>query len=179
LGIFKPSKEEQFARAQLKQSQEAMDLQYAAQSMPAKVSEEPQVSWRILDNEDFFLTWRFNPKTNEHIKAEKDMDLIEPCGSEPLAFLEPQKNDRELLNEIDSNLTGLYNYMEKYGREERAVRLFNTIARYRIVFLNNSRATGKAGKLAKSQFVDSKSTIAHGNVPKPKRGGGMLGGLFG
>jgi len=176
---FGQSKEEKFAKQQLALQQEGQEMQYAAQASPANVSEEPQVSWRLLDNQDFFLKWVWNPEKEKWVKADIDKDLIEPCGSEPLAFLLVENQDRELLMDMDSVLGATYNYMEKYGREPEAVRLFNTVSRIRINFLNSSRATGKAGKLAKSQFVESSAMITRQQSPKQKGDKGVLGGLFG
>lgn len=175
---FGADKQEKAFRQQMGLQQEAQEMQYAAQSIPASVSEDPQVSWRLLDNDNLFLAYGYDSEKRRAYKLQKDRDLIEPAGSEPLAFLMEQKQDRELLLDMDSVLSAIYNYMEKYGREPEAVRLFNTIARVRLNFLNSSRATGKAGKLAKSQFVESDSRITRTQAPKQGKDK-FMGGLLG
>lgn len=175
---FGKSKQQKLIETNLCLQQEDSEMRYASSMFPIdKISYPDQVSALLIDNEDKFLDWRQDEKNKERIVlSQRDSDLVEPYGGEPLAFLDEQKGDRPMLNEFDTLLVALYDYRKKYGADDNVDLAFNKIARIRQSFILSSRTTGKPGKLAKSQFVDTTANIKRTFEKPPKKG---LGGLLG
>jgi len=159
--------------------EEANAMQYAASRDVQQVASPDQVSAIILAEPKRYLNWQYDKEQNKYYLDPKDSGLLEPYGDEPYSFVDAQKQEPELLLESELHMSAIRTYMQKYGKEPGALGLFNNYVRARQSVLVVSRTTGKPGKLAKSQFIDTTAAFARGNLPKPNKEGGMFGGLFG
>ena len=131
------------------------------------VAYDPQVSAMMLKEGDFFLPWKIDRDKGIMVLPKEYEGFIEPGGIEPYAFLNEKNGDGEFLNELDSNLTAILDYGEKYGIDHNVRNSFNKFARLRMRFLNNSRTLeGKPQQLAKSQIIKSSGQMTRFNNPK-------------
>lgn len=122
---------------------------------PTKVSLDTQVSAMILGVDRRFLLWEYDSKENNLVCKEK-FAYKEPYLDESLNFLEP--DERKLIVQIDTTLARIKEFGDK-----RSIDLsypFNYFVNTRDSILLSSRATGKAVKVAKSQYVESSATIS-------------------
>ena len=169
-----------FAKTQLQNDKEnrMMDADVrVAESMfdPNKVALDSQISALILETKSRFLKYRVDFSKGTFICLEK-YPFVEPWGDEPVSFLEGQKPN--IIGEIDMLLSEMYKFTDNY--DEPTHKTFNEIVRVRQSLMGLSRATGRAAKVAKSQYVESNALIRRdGNMQKPEQKGllgiGMLG----
>lgn len=173
------SNEVKLAKAQLENDRESKDLEHdsrVAESMfdPNKVALDSQISALILQVNNRFLKYKIDYKGGTFICVEKK-PYLEPWGDEPVSFLEGQKP--AIIGEIDMLLSEMYRFSETYSDD--TWRTFNEVVRVRHSMLGLSRATGRAAKVAKSQYVESNALIRR-DVPQKKENKGLLGlGMFG
>jgi len=164
-----------FAKAQLSNDKEnrMMDADVrVAESMfdPNKVALDSQISAIILEVKSRFLKYKVDYNKGTVICVEK-FPFVEPWGDEPVSFLEGQKPN--IIGEIDMLLSEMYKFTDNY--DEPTYKTFNEIVRVRQSLMGLSRATGRAAKVAKSQYVESNAFIRRdggGNKSEQK-------GLFG
>jgi len=149
------------------------DVSLAQQSQqlvePNKVTMDAQISSLILQRDERFLNYRVDYDKGLLIKNEK-FDYVEPWGEEPRSFLEGNKPN--IIGEIDMMLSEIYSHSHKY--DENLHISFNELVRVRQSMLGISRATGKAPKVAKSQYVESNAFVRRDMQPK-KENKGLLG----
>ncbi len=153
-------------RQQLIQADEQADLQQSQSFDPQSFGVDSQVSALILESERRFLKYYRNKEGYNYL-AEEDVGFIEPYGDEPRSFADVNK-DLPLLEDMGAGLSEIYIYGEKYGKDIRVKRLFNSICRPRNDKLTITRTTGKPGKLAKSQFVGQDSFVRREQGPVKK-----------
>lgn len=156
---------------QLKQEKEIkgeeQDTAMAQQMFdPNKVAIDSQVSALLLEMKSRFLKYDIDYRHKTMVCVEK-YDYIEPWGEEPKSFLE--QNKPQIISEIDMLLSEVYNYSNKYDEDMSGV--FNEIVRVRQSLLGISRATGKAAKVSKSQYVESNAFIRRDQQQKPQSKG--------
>lgn len=146
------------------------DTQLAQQMFdPNKVAIDSQVSALILEMKSRFLKYRLDAERGTFTCVEK-YPYLEPWGEESRSFLEGFKPS--VVGTIDMFLSEAYSFSEKY--DESICNTFNEVVRVRHSFLGLSRATGKAAKVAKSQFIESSAMVRRDVLPK-KEDKGMLG----
>ena len=174
------SNEIKLAKAQLNQDRESKELEMdarVAESMfdPNKVALDSQISALILQVNSRFLKYRIDYK-NGTATCIETYPYVEPWGEEPVSFLEGQKP--AIIGEIDMLLSEMYRFTETY--DEKTVATFNELVRVRQSMLGLSRATGRAAKVAKSQYVESNATVRRDSTGQKKENKGLLGlGMFG
>jgi hypothetical protein len=174
------SNESKFARDQVASDRESRLIDNdsrVAEAMfdPNKVALDSQVSALILQVNASFLKYKIDYKNGTKICLEH-YPFIEPWGDEPVSFLEGQKPN--IIGEIDMLLSEMYKYTETY--EEPTYRTFNEVVRIRQSLLGLSRATGRAAKVAKSQYVESNANIRRDNFGSKQQQKGLLGlGIMG
>lgn len=161
-------------RDQLRQDKELSEGQQdvsLAQQMfdPNKVAIDSQVSALLLEMKSRFLEYDIDYKKKTMVCIEK-YPYLEPWGEEPKSFLEGQKP--QIISEIDMLLSEMYNYSKKYDEDMSGV--FNEVVRVRQSLLGLSRATGKAAKVSKSQYVESNAFIRRDQQNK-QQSKGLLG----
>ncbi len=169
------SKDTQLARQQMLEDREAKQMENdtrVAESMfdPSKVAMDSHVSAIILEVKSRFLKYKVDYKAGTIICLEK-YPYVEPWGDEPVSFLEGQKPN--IVGEIDMLLSEMYKFTETYERP--TTKTFNEVVRVRQSLLGLSRATGRAAKVAKSQYVESNSSIRRSVDERKKSNRGLLG----
>lgn len=137
---------------------------------PNKVSLDTQVSAIILSVDRKFLKWEYDPIQNTLVCKEK-YNYKEPYMDESLNFLEP--DERKLIFQIDATLASIKKFADKQGIDLSSN--FNYFVNARDSILLTSRATGKAVKVAKSQYVESNASISR---PQSNFGKQKIFGLF-
>lgn len=162
-----------------KEISESQQETMLAQSMlnAGQVSMDTQVSALILEMKQRFLKYKIIKNDGEEPFAlcVETYPYLEPWGEESRCFLEG--NYPKLVGEIDMLLSELYNYSERYDEDMSGA--FNELVRVRHSILGLSRATGKAAKVAKSQFVESSANIRR-DIMNKQKDKGLLGlGFFG
>ena len=180
--------------SQEKTEQRRFDQQMAAQAEandgslamamhdPNSVAYDPQVSAMILEQKSRMLHWLIkvvnrNGKEIPYLELSSEHRRYkEPRGEEPFSFLS-EDEERKLYNQFDGTLSTILTTADKYNLNLSLC--FNDIVNKEQGFLSGSRTTGKPGKLAKSQFVESKANISREIIGAKKKEGGFLGGLFG
>jgi len=164
---------EQF-KAQMNRQDEANETQVAMQmSERGAVAFEPQVSQLVLECNRRFLPWKPDYKNNTLTLPDKYVGLQEPFNEDDSkSFLTDE--EKLLLYDVDETLAEIFGYGDKYGFDDKILRLFNNIVFFRWSLLSGSRTTGKSVKAAKSQYVESSSFIKRG-VDKDGRSGKFLG----
>jgi hypothetical protein len=130
---------------------------------PTKVSLDTQVSAMILEVNRRFLKWEYDVKENALVCREK-FGYKEPFQDESLNFLEG--DERKLIVQIDGTLSKIKKFADKRNTDISSS--FNDFVLNRDSILLTSRATGKAVKVAKSQYVESNATIT-----RPQNFGGQ------
>jgi len=156
---------------EMSQRRDEADMGMAQQMFdPRKVAMDSQVSALLLEIESRFLKYKIDYERNQLVCTEK-YKYLEPWGEEAKCFLEGTKPG--IIGEIDMLLAETYAFSEKY--DESMINVFNEVVRVRFSLLNLSRATGKAAKLAKSQFVESTAQIRRDLVGQNKKSGGLFG----
>lgn len=153
-----------------------VNLANSAQQMvdANKVTMDAQVSSRILQRDERFLNYRIDYDKGVMIKLDR-FDYVEPWGEEPICFLDGNKPN--VIGEIDMLLSEIYANSMKYGDDLH--NSFNELVRVRQSMMGISRATGKAPKVAKSQYVESNAFVRRDILPK-KENKGLLGlGIMG
>jgi len=190
MGLFgKNTQEKQFDQS-LMDSAEKNDTTVAMQMRDTpQVGYDSQVSAMIISVDAKFLPLRFIPLLDEHTKqvvlddrgqprgtwvTDDKYNYQEPYGEEAVSFVE-QEEERRLMNRIGGGINGAYTIGIKY--KIPMTNTFNYFVRMRKDQLVNTRSTGRASKLAKSQIVDTSASITRGMMPVKKKG--FLGGLFG
>jgi len=178
-GSEKRIQEKQFNQ-QLAQNAEANDTNAAIAMNDTPVALDPQVSAMLLDVQRRFLKWKIVRVLNEDGSQEykwvcqEKYPYKEPYADEALSFME-EDEERRLLNMFGATLAQVKQFADKYDVDWSLA--FNGVVSIRENFLLNSRTTGRPGKLAKSQFVESNAMIARQMIAPKKKG--FLGGLFG
>jgi len=137
---------------------------------PNKVSLDTQVSAMILGVDRRFLKWDYDADHNSLVCREK-FGYKEPYMDESLNFLEG--DERKLIVQIDSTLSKIKQFADK--RDIDLSPVFNYFVNIRDSLLLTSRATGKAVKVAKSQYVESNATISR---PQSNFGNKKFLGIF-
>lgn len=161
-------------------SQEANDSNVAMAMQGNNVAYDSQVSAMLLDIDRMFLRYKvvkIKDKDGLEVPAYQCIEkyaYLEPYKDESLAFME-ELEERKLLNQFGMTMSQVKMFADKYDLDWHLP--LNDIIHKRTDFLINSRTTGKPGKLAKSQFVDSSAMISR-QVIQPKKKG-FLGGLLG
>jgi len=178
-GSEQRKQDEQFNKS-LEKSGEANDSNIAINMSKPEVAYDPQVSAMLLDVQRKFLRWKIIRATNSSGQEEFKWECAEkfaykePYSDEALAFMDDDE-EKKLLNLFGSCMSQVKTVADKNNFDWHYA--FNNIVSIRENFLLNSRTTGRPGRLAKSQFVDSSTAISRQNVvPKNK---GLFGGLFG
>ena len=169
------SEDVKLAKAQIRNDREnrMMDNDSrVAESMfdPNKVAMDSQISALILQVNTRFLKYKIDYKNNT-ITCIETKPYIEPWGDEPVAFLEGQKPN--IIGEIDMLLSEMYRFSETY--EDDTWRTFNEVVRVRQSMLGLSRATGRAAKVAKSQYVESNAMIRRDGLQNKPEQKGLFG----
>ena len=168
------------AKRQLQVQEESQAQDYEAkmsQQMfdPNKVGLDSQVSALILEMNARFLKYDVD-YDNRQLLCKEKFSFLEPWGEESRCFLEG--NNPKIVALIDMLLSEEHSYSGKY--DEDLSKSFNEVVRVRQSILNLSRATGKAAKVAKSQYVESSANIRRDLVSGQKKSKGMLGlGIMG
>jgi len=189
MGLFgKNTQEKQFDQS-LMDSAEKNDTSVAMQMRDVpNVGYDSQVSAMLIDVQTKFLPIRFIPLLDNNKKIIIDESgqprgqwvlsdkhgYIEPYGDEALAFVE-EDLEKKLITRVGGSLDAIYTFSEKY--DVPMTNTFNYFVRMRKDQILNTRTTGRASKLAKSQIVDTSANITRQMVPMKKKG--FLGGLFG
>lgn len=174
------SGEIQFAKSQLQADKEnrMMDNDSrVAESMfdPNKVALDSQISALILEVKSRFLKYKVDYKNGTFICIER-YPFVEPWGDEPVSFLEGQKPN--IIGEIDMLLSEMYKFTDNY--DEPTYKTFNEIVRVRQSLMGLSRATGRAAKVAKSQYVESNALIRRDGMQNKAEQKGLFGlGIMG
>jgi hypothetical protein len=132
---------------------------------PTKVSLDTQVSAMILEVNRRFLKWEYDINENTLVCRER-FPYKEPFQDESLNFLEG--DERKLIVQIDGTLSKIKKFADKRNADLSSS--FNDFVLNRDSILLTSRATGKAVKVAKSQYVESNATISRpqGNFGQKK-----------
>ena len=153
----------------------AADVSLAQQMFdPNKVAIDSQVSALLLEMKSRFLEYDIDYKRKTMICIER-YPYLEPWGEEPKSFLEGQKP--QIISEIDMLLSEIYNYSKKYDEDMSGI--FNEVVRVRQSLLGISRATGKAAKVSKSQYVESNAFVRRDMQNKPQSKGLLGIGIMG
>lgn len=169
--LFGDTPEQKQFKEEMAQRRDESDANMAQQMFdPRKVAMDSQVSALLLEMESKFLKYRVDFEKNQLICTEK-YGYVEPWGEEPRCFLGTEKE--RLVELLDMLLSEVYAYSNKY--DEPMVNSFNEFVHLRFSKLNISRATGKAAKLAKSQFVESTAEIRRDLSNQQKKSSGLLG----
>jgi hypothetical protein len=183
MGLFgKNTQEKQFDQS-LMDSAEKNDTTVAMQMRDVpNVGYDSQVSAMIISVDAKFLPLRFIPMLDNNKRVILDdngqpkgqwvtddkYNYQEPYGEEAVSFVE-QEEERRLMNRIGGGINGAYTIGIKY--KTPMTNTFNYFVRMRKDQLVNTRSTGRASKLAKSQIVDTSANIMRGMIPQKKHGG--------
>ena len=101
--------------------------------------------------------------------------MIEPFGSEHLAFLNEKRGEKGFCANSAQTLRAIKLHMDKYGSDDKSKRLFNDVAGAYNITLLLSRSDGKPGQLAKSQIIKTSGEFIR---DKKEGKGDKLFGLF-
>ena len=178
MGLFRNPEAEarKQLNAELQRQDESNESQVAMQmNERGHVAYDPQVSQLVLECNRRFLPWKPDFNNDSLILPTKYEGLQEPLNvDDSKSFLTDE--EKLLLYDVDETLAEIFGYGEKYGFDDKVIRLFNNIVFFRWSLLGGSRTTGKPVKAAKSQFVESSSFIKRGTDKGP--GQGKFLGLF-
>ena len=176
MGLFNNDEKEQRKqfKAQLDAQRESSAMNVTQQlNDQATAFYDPQVSAMLLQNDAAMLDWRLDSRENVRVLSEKDSGLLEPFGSEQLAFLSDKRGEKGFCANSAQTLRAIKLYMSKYGIDDKARRLFNDEAGAYQITLLLSRADGKPQQLAKSQIIKTSGEFIR------DRGDGKGDKLFG